>query len=149
MQVQIDGLAFYALCQESISGSTDVGSLTWDTTITLLKTVDNEGLYNALDANGTQVLRSSGNAAVRLLTSSCHGNGSRLRMCLGYMLTLVRQNIDTTLVDKALDVLTLLTRIDYDLMVSELPVIWPVLAHVRIPRHIVYACMQSHTWVFI
>lgn len=74
VQVQIDGLAFYALCEASISESPNLDTpLTWDTTIALLKTVDSEGLYNASDANSTQVLRSSGNAAVGVFASSCHG----------------------------------------------------------------------------
>ncbi|KZT74833.1 hypothetical protein DAEQUDRAFT_659162 [Daedalea quercina L-15889] len=107
-QVQVDGLAFYALCEENIiaSPSSHV-PLMWDTRIALLKTVDSESLYHASDANGTMVLRDSGSLAIRVLTSSRE---------------------DAVYVDKAVDVLAALTRIDYDLMAPNLPVIWPALA---------------------
>lgn len=75
VQVQVDGLAFYALCEATIAGSPHSdGPSTWDTRIALLKTVDNESLYHASDADSNRVLRSSGNAAIKILTSSRNGN---------------------------------------------------------------------------
>ena len=132
VRAQIDGLAFYALCEASISGSPKLdGPLVWDTRIALLKTVDSESLYDASDANSIQVLRSSGNAAVGVLTSSRSGNVPHICIHLTFLADPGPLNLDASLVDRALDVLTVLTHIDYDLMVPELPIIWPRLAHVR------------------
>lgn len=138
VQIQADSVAFYALCEASINGSphSDRPS-TWDTRIALLKTVDSETLYHASDADGNQVYRSSGNAAVRILASSRNGNIAHI--CVRHLLLADPDiNLDAVLVDKALDVLTVLTHIDYDLMAPELPVIWPTLAHVGTPY---VACM--------
>ncbi|KAH9937475.1 Urb2/Npa2 family-domain-containing protein [Fomitopsis serialis] len=106
-QVQLAGLAFYALCENILSAAPSPDSpLTWDARVSLLEIVDSESLYNASDANSTEVLRSSGGMAVRTLTYS----------------------EDASLIDKAVDVLALLTRIDYDLIAPTLPAVWPVLA---------------------
>ncbi|TFY69060.1 hypothetical protein EVJ58_g637 [Rhodofomes roseus] len=108
MQVQPAGLAFYALCENILDAApTPDSTQIWDTRVALLETVDSESLYNPSDANGTEVLRNSGAMAVRVVT---------------YI------QEDVAFLDKAEDVLAILTRIDYDLMAPELPVLWPALA---------------------
>ncbi|PCH33433.1 hypothetical protein WOLCODRAFT_147530 [Wolfiporia cocos MD-104 SS10] len=108
--VQAAGLAFLNTCEGILlSADESEAGMVWNARLALLAIVDRENLYNSSDGNATNVLGQIGALAVANLQSSWQEH--RL--------------LRTT---AAVDILSALTRIDYDLMSPVLPTIWPRLA---------------------
>ncbi|OCH96588.1 hypothetical protein OBBRIDRAFT_765485 [Obba rivulosa] len=111
-QVQASSMAFFALC-DSLLASPGDDLLVWQTRVDLLSAIEAENLYNSGDDLAVDVLRQNGKLAVDALKPAWQ-----------------KEYAERT--QKALDVLSALVRIDYDLMAPTLPTIFPRLA--MVPR---------------
>ncbi|KAI0824124.1 Urb2/Npa2 family-domain-containing protein [Trametes gibbosa] len=108
-QLQVAGMAFYGSCAALARVGDD--DVSWRCRVALLEVVESENLLNIKDEQAKTLLRQDGDMAVDSLTTASDARCSdRL--------------------DSAARVLTLLTRIDYDIMSTKAAAIFPRLVAV-------------------
>ncbi|KAI0963291.1 hypothetical protein AcW1_000407 [Taiwanofungus camphoratus] len=102
-QVQEVGMFFFSLCNQLL-GSAGENKQIWDTKNVLFAIIDRENLFNARNEHAEQLLRQNGDLAIEALMSASQ-----------------EQNMWRT--NSALELLSTLTRIDYDLIAPSLSTI--------------------------
>ncbi|KAI9066632.1 hypothetical protein FKP32DRAFT_1589329 [Trametes sanguinea] len=103
-QLQAIAMGFYALCGTLARAVTD--DVSWRCRVALLEVVEKENLFNAKDNDAKALLRQDGEVATETLSSAWDD-----------------QHASRT--DAAVQILTLLTRIDYDLMSPSSAIVFP------------------------
>ncbi|CCM02194.1 uncharacterized protein FIBRA_04274 [Fibroporia radiculosa] len=109
VQLQTAGMAFLSCLDEVItSASSTQHVLVWRTRVELLAIVHNENLYNADDEDATRTLRHIGELAIAALASPDDNHMPQVPL--------------------ALEALSALTRVDYDIMSPSFSTIWSRIA---------------------
>ncbi|KAL7285691.1 hypothetical protein ACG7TL_000796 [Trametes sanguinea] len=103
-QLQANAMGFYALCSTLARAGTD--DVSWRCRVALLEVVEKENLFNAQDNDAKALLRQDGDVAAEWLSSAWD-----------------EQHASRT--GAAVQILTLLTRIDYDLMSPTSSIVLP------------------------
>ncbi|OSD05999.1 hypothetical protein PYCCODRAFT_1431820 [Trametes coccinea BRFM310] len=103
-QLQANAMGFYALCSTLARAGTD--DVSWRCRVALLEVVEKENLFNAQDNDAKALLRQDGDVAAEWLSSAWD-----------------EQHAPRT--GAAVQILTLLTRIDFDLMSPTSSIVLP------------------------
>ncbi|OBZ78847.1 hypothetical protein A0H81_00559 [Grifola frondosa] len=110
-QVQVTGMAYYALSNSLLDlNASDERS--WRARVKLLEIVETENLFSAKDDEARRLLRQNGDLATEVLVTAW-------------------KEQQQALTNYAVEELSILTRIDYDVMSPALPVIFPRLASIH------------------
>ncbi|KAF9821856.1 hypothetical protein IEO21_00286 [Rhodonia placenta] len=105
-QVQGAGTTFYAMCDELVTRAGNIEPVRiWETRIKCLAIVEEERLHSVGNDSLNQILRQNGDTALEALRGSW-GEQHAQR------------------VDAAMEILSVLTRIDYDIVSPTLPSVW-------------------------
>ncbi|EED81249.1 predicted protein [Postia placenta Mad-698-R] len=105
-QVQGAGTAFYAMCDELVTRAGNIEPMRiWETRIKCLAIVEEERLHSVGNDPLTQILRENGDTALEALRGSWEEQHAQR-------------------VDAAMEIISVLTRIDYDIVSPTLPSIW-------------------------
>ncbi|GBE78138.1 hypothetical protein SCP_0110210 [Sparassis crispa] len=123
-QVQGAGMAFFASCDNLLTEGKESEQL-WLTRIALLAVVDSENLYNVRDEHAVQLLKRSGQLAIDVLEFASESRSNQRLF----------QRLNS-----AIELLSTLARIDYDIMSPALPAILPKLVAISecMPSVLIY-----------